>query len=541
LTITWLKKPLPAALILVLLWTVCRLALLSHAGIPKPVVHDEFSYLLGADTFAHGRLANPPHKLAKFFESPHVLVRPVYASKYPPGQAMFLALGQRLFGLPFYGVLIGNALLLFTLCLMLFSWVPSQWALAVSAMFGLCLAPLTYWKESYWGGSVAASGGALVLLGIGLYRARQRPLAGAIFALGVLLLFWTRPFEGGVLTLSVLMVFAKELWRIRRASVAVAAVSVLAVGGAWTCYYNQAITGNPFLLPYLLHDRQYDVTPVFWFLPLRPEPTYSHPRLASQHGINGWEAGVYKEDHEGEPWSQFLRPGLIRSLLIGLYRSLGILPLSFCPAVLLALLVPVAWRDPLYRKMVIVVGVLLLALTAETFHFEHYLAPAWAAFALMIAVWAARAWNLRIRKQPVGIALVLLALTSPAIIELVPRLSLLMQRSPRSLSSDNRNMPAPRYGLGQRDPLIQRLSTLDQRQLVIVRYPSPEWKAGQEWVYNGADIDSQQVVFAHDLGTEQDRALLGYYPDRTAWLLTCDSVSGQVKIEPYPIAVSGGH
>jgi hypothetical protein len=541
LTITWLKKPLPAALILVLLWTVCRLALLSHAGIPKPVVHDEFSYLLGADTFALGRLANPPHKLAKFFESPHVLVRPVYASKYPPGQAMFLALGQRLFGLPFYGVLIGNALLLFTLCLMLFSWVPSQWALAVSAMFGLCLAPLTYWKESYWGGSVAASGGALVLLGIGLYRARQRPLAGAIFALGVLLLFWTRPFEGGVLTLSVLMVFAKELWRIRRASVAVAAVSVLAVGGAWTCYYNQAITGNPFLLPYLLHDRQYDVTPVFWFLPLRPEPTYSHPRLASQHGINGWEAGVYKEDHEGEPWSQFLRPGLIRSLLIGLYRSLGILPLSFCPAVLLALLVPVAWRDPLYRKMVIVVGVLLLALTAETFHFEHYLAPAWAAFALMIAVWAARAWNLRIRKQPVGIALVLLALTSPAIIELVPRLSLLMQRSPRSLSSDNRNMPAPRYGLGQRDPLIQRLSTLDQRQLVIVRYPSPEWKAGQEWVYNGADIDSQQVVFAHDLGTEQDRALLGYYPDRTAWLLTFDSVSGQVKIEPYPIAVSGGH
>ena len=192
-------------------------------------------------------------------------------------------LGPVSFRSAFYGVLFGNALMLFTFCLMLFAWVPFPWALVVSGMFGLCLSPGMYWTNSYWGGSVAASGGALVLLGVGIYRARQTPLAGAIFAVGALLLFWTRPFEGGVFTLIVLMVFAKELWRNRRASVFVAAVSVLAVGGAWTCYYNQAVTGNPFSLPYLVHDRQYNVTPVFWFLPLRPEPTYSHPRLASQY------------------------------------------------------------------------------------------------------------------------------------------------------------------------------------------------------------------------------------------------------------------
>lgn len=42
------------------------------------------------------------------------------------------------------------------------------------------------------------------------------------------------------------------------------------------------------------------------------------------------------------------------------------------------------------------------------------------------------------------------------------------------------------------------------------------------------------MVFAHDLGAEEDRTLLRYYPDRAALLLTFDSASGQEHIEPYP-------
>ena len=517
-----LRRPLPAALILVLLWAGWRLAVLWHTGIPLPMIHDEFSYLLQADIFAHGHLAMPPHPLGRFFESPMELFRPVYASKYPPGQALFLALGQRLFGSPFYGVLIGNALMLFTFCLMLYAWVPCRWALAVSAMFGLILSPGTYWTDSYWGGSVAASGGALVLLGIGIYRARQGPLAGVVFAVGVMLLFWTRPYEGGVFTLLVLMVFTRELWRKRRASVFAVAVLALALGGVWTCYDNQAVTGNPFRLPYQLHMSQYEVVPVFWFQPLRPEPAYSHPRLAALWGTNGAEVSYYEKER---PRWQLLGIGLVGALVS--FKRLSL-------TVLLALAVPVAWRDPLFRKMAIVAGVFLLALSVETYHLEHYTAPLWAALALMVAVWAERAWNLRLRRQHVGVALVLLALASPAI-SFMAYESIKARYFP-NLKPDSMNRSSPIYWPKRRFALTERLSSLDRPQLVIVRYPSPDWALHVEWVYNSADIDRQRVVFAHDLGTEQDRALLGYYPDRTAWLLTFDRVSGQEHIEPYPPA-----
>jgi hypothetical protein len=65
---------------------------------PAPRVHDEFSYVLMSNTLVSGHVSNPSPPLPEFFDTFHVLVRPVYASKYFPAQGVFLAIGEKLTG-----------------------------------------------------------------------------------------------------------------------------------------------------------------------------------------------------------------------------------------------------------------------------------------------------------------------------------------------------------------------------------------------------------------------------------------------------------
>ena len=67
----------------------------------------------------------------------------------------------------------------------------------------------------------------------------------------------------------------------------------------------------------------------------------------------------------------------------------------------------------------------------------------------------------------------------------------------------------------------QQLAREPGRHLVFVRY-WPQHTVN-EWVHNAADIDGARVVWARDLGADENEKLMKYYPDRVAWLLEADA------------------
>ena len=252
---------------------------------PQPTIHDEFSYLLAADTFAHGRLTNPTHPMWVHFEAPHIIHQPTYASKYPPGQGLVIALGQVALGHPVAGLWLSAGLACGALAWMLAGWLPGRWALAGGLL--AVVHPVTLdWSQNYWGGLVAVLGGALVLGAFGRIVRRPRARHGIVLGLGLGILANSRPYEGLLLSLPFLV--ALGVWLLSRrgppARVALTRIllpagGVLAVIGSGMLYYNYRVTGDALTMPYTIHERTYGVAPLFRFQDPRPVPTYRHDKL----------------------------------------------------------------------------------------------------------------------------------------------------------------------------------------------------------------------------------------------------------------------
>ncbi len=270
------------------------LGCLAVAGVmhePVPRVPDEFSYLLMADTFAHGHLANPTPPLPEFFDTFHVLIHPVYASKYFPAQGFFLAAGEKLTHHPAVGLWLSSALACAATCWMLQAWIGPVWGLVGGLLMVIQWGIFSYWSQTYWGGMVAALGGALCF---GALRRLWNRLSwsGALwFALGAVILVNSRPLEGicsvGIAVVAVLC----RAWKARRRltvefwlKVVIPAAAVLLLGAAITTNYNHAITGKYFTSPYLEHERQYQQVPAFVFLPLLPQIGYTNAVMADFYG-----------------------------------------------------------------------------------------------------------------------------------------------------------------------------------------------------------------------------------------------------------------
>jgi len=62
-----------------------------------------------------------------------------------------------------------------------------------------------------------------------------------------------------------------------------------------------------------------------------------------------------------------------------------------------------------------------------------------------------------------------------------------------------------------------------------------EPRSGDEWVYNGADIDGARVVWAREMDPgRQSRNLLRYFADRRAWLVEPDGATPRIARTTHP-------
>lgn len=484
-----------------------RLSLLPVIPVQPPRIHDEFSYLLAADTFAHGRLANPAHPMWAYLDTFHVLQHPTYASKYPPAQGAALAVGQ-LLGHPWIGVLLSVGAMCAGFLWMLQGWVPPRWAFLGAILVMGHFAILSYWMNAYWGGAVPALGAALVLGALPRILRKPRPRHATVMALGVIVLANSRPLEGLIFCLPVAMVLLVRLVRQRGAALSVMlrrcvlpAAAVFVAGLAFTLYYNWRVTGEPLLFPHVLDARTHESVGLFMWQQPKAPMKYSNRQFDVFYNV--FERTTARQARERPVevsmdklrWSYefFLGPALalpflaLWPLLRNRRTRFLVFQLLFCVAGALA----VVWFQP------------------------HYLAPAMAVlFVILIrALRYMRKW--RFEGRPVG-----LGLTRAVVIT-----ALLM---PIESASGPMNPGWQR--------VVRQLQDLPGNQLAIMRYSPTRHSIHDEWVYNGADIDGAKIVWAREIPGMSLQPLLDYFKDRNVWIV--EPEANPLRVKPYDIPVS---
>jgi hypothetical protein len=484
-----------------LLAIVVRLLLLPLIPIPIPHIHDEFSYLLGADTFASGRLTNPPHPMWVHFETFHVNMQPTYHSKYAPAQAIFLAFGRRVAGHPWFGVCLAMGLMFAALCWMLQGWVAPPYALAATLLAMLEWGFTSYWINSYWGGAVPALGGALIIGA--LPRLARRIAPGPVLAgmAGAALLANSRPFEG---LLTVISSGAVLWWLMRREKrpltvlldrrvllpVAAMAVAILLAMG----YYNYRTTGKATKLPYVVNQETYAASPLLYLLPPTPIPAYRH-ELIRKFWVD-WDRQFYFDARHNvlAPW-KFAAPSVTPFFLYNLVGLAALAGLFF-------------GKRSAVLPAVAILSVPLLGVMLEKGFYPHYLAPMCGAWLILAAAGMEACGEWRRAGSMVVLVVLALAIGNCASeIAAAARLASMARQTP--------------LGLDIRPRLIADLQRQGGRHLIIVRY-TPAHDFHVEWVYNDADIDGSPVVWARDMGEEKNRELLDYFKDRQVNLLEPD-------------------
>ncbi len=471
---------------------------------PVPKIHDEFSYLLAADTFANGRVTNDTNLFWQHFETFHVIQKPSYASKYQPGQGAILAIGQILGGHPIVGAWLASALAAAAVCWMLQGWVPSRWALLGGLLVALHGMITVRWSLSYWGGSLPMAGGALMFGGLAHTIKQARVSTSTLMACGAVLLAATRPFEGFLV--GVCIAVALLVWIIRRhkceflaiaAHVIIPVLVVLWFGCALLGTYNCIVTGDPFRMPYQVHEQEYGYSPLFlWKSPQRV-PEYQHAEMRdfytgwgiedfiNQQHFVGWWLTKSEDLHQAARF--FLGGVLWLPVLLTLRPLLAQRRLRF------------AWA---------VLAVILVAELSVCWLYPHYFAPA-VPLLFLLVVQGLRYLSALARQ---GHTWARYAVPTILVLHVMALPTLFAQYV----------MWQPDEWQFHRARLERKMNDMTGKHLVLVKY-APDHNGHEEWVYNKADITRSKIIWARSMGPERDTQLLRFYQHRHLWQLDADA------------------
>ncbi len=482
-------------LALFLLPIALRLAMVRVHPIPTPLAIDDFSYVLLGDTLSHFRFSNPAHPMHRFFETIFVLQEPRYASVYPMGQGIALAIGKMIFGNPWAGVALSIGAFCAACYWMLRGWVSPRWALLGGIFAALQFGALSQWMNSFWGGAVSATAGCLVYGALPRLLETGRRRYAIVLGIGIGIDALSRPYETVFLVLSVLLFFLPQRGEFLRAAPIIFIAALPAIG--LTALQNKSVTGNWTTMPQVLARYQYGVPTTFTW---QSDPT-PHRELTAQQQL-GYE--TQKAAHDDNVAMGFF--GRLANR-VKYYRFFLLTPL-------LLVLPFFAKQLQEYRYFVASLTILIFAIGTNfyPYFYSHYIAGIACLFVLVIVTSLERAGTT---------VASLLILVCAAHFALWYGLHFAgNQDFARDLTQfeteDAINTGDPQH----RQEIRDQLSAAPGRQLVFVRYRAGH--AFEEWVYNGADIDKSTIVWAHDLGAEENENLRRYYPERTAWLLQPD-------------------
>ena len=529
----------------------------SRRRVPAPEIHDEFSYLLGAETFVAGRLTNPTPDAWQQFETFHVNMRPSYHSMYPPGLFVFPALGILLANNAWIGELLGVAVMCSAITWMLQGWLPAHWALLGGLWAALRFGIFSYWVNSYWGGAMAATAGALVLGAVArILRARQKfpqglkpapllPLNGAakatplqrniyatsfrvedgvLLALGLVLLANSRPLEGLLFSLPLLVYLVVGIVRCDASlrgkllsRIAFPAGLLLLAGSLWMAYYDNRTVGNPWTMPYMVNHAEYHLTNPFLGQARNPIPAYRHDSMRRFYVMH--ELPDYLDSQSS--WG--VREIVARNTAI-------VYVFFFCPVGLLMLagglrmLRPAPTRATAARVGVpgpaqsmiaaSAVAAVVPSLVGLWPPHGHYAAPATGAFILIGLVGLRRLRTAKVRGARIGCALSRTVVILLAIALLAAASAKIMD--PFELYATKAISPLPLRI--ERERIASQLSSMQGRHLVIVTY-GPRDIPGEEWIANKPDPRSAKVIWARDMGAVKNEELLRAYPGRHVWFV----------------------